>query len=90
MQVEDDLERIMNATSQQGLMDGFKALGKSIGELEQLAAKRQAVSEHSLPFLRDLSRLGFVFLSFLCYCVLQFRFLAICGEKSNWKWKCST
>lgn len=40
--VEDDLERIMNATSQQGLMDGFRALGKSIAELEQLAAKRQA------------------------------------------------
>ncbi|KAK7109533.1 catenin alpha-2-like [Littorina saxatilis] len=40
--VEDDLERVMNATSQQGLMDGFKALGKSIAELEQLAAKRQA------------------------------------------------
>nr|KAG5698062.1 hypothetical protein BaRGS_016710 [Batillaria attramentaria] len=40
--VEDDLERVMNATSQQGLMDGFRALGKSIAELEQLAAKRQA------------------------------------------------
>jgi hypothetical protein len=33
----------MNATSQEGLMAGFKALGKSIAELEQLAAKRQAV-----------------------------------------------
>lgn len=51
MQVEDDLDRIMNATSQQGLMDGFKALGKSIAELEQLAAKRQAVSEHTLEVI---------------------------------------
>ena len=51
MQVEDDLDRIMNATSQQGLMDGFKALGKSIAELEQLAAKRQAVSEHTLEVM---------------------------------------
>ncbi|XP_025093208.1 catenin alpha-2-like isoform X2 [Pomacea canaliculata] len=40
--VEDDLEHIMNATSQQGLMDGFRAFGKSVAELSQLAAKRQA------------------------------------------------
>ncbi|KAL8622357.1 Catenin alpha-2 [Nucella lapillus] len=40
--VEDDLQGVMNATSQQGLMDSFKTLGKSIGELEEMAAKRQA------------------------------------------------
>ena len=56
MQVGDDLERVMNATSQQGLMDGFKALGKSIAELEQLAAKRQAVSRRTVSlFSHDLS-----------------------------------
>lgn len=42
--MEDDLERIMNATSQEGLMQAFKAFGKSVAELSQLAAKRQAVS----------------------------------------------
>ena len=47
-QVEDDLEGVMNATSQQGLMDSFRQLGKSIAELEQMAAKRQAVSTCSL------------------------------------------
>ncbi|XP_076461006.1 LOW QUALITY PROTEIN: catenin alpha-2-like [Babylonia areolata] len=40
--VEDDLQGVMNATSQQGLMDSFRTLGKSIGELEEMAAKRQA------------------------------------------------
>ena len=60
MQVEDDLDRIMNATSQQGLMDGFKALGKSIAELEQLAAKRQAVSEHILEVILVRSVLLYV------------------------------
>ncbi|XP_067656679.1 catenin alpha-2-like isoform X1 [Haliotis asinina] len=40
--VEDDLDRIKNATSQQELMDSFKEFTKSVNELSEKAAKRQA------------------------------------------------
>ncbi|BFY98742.1 hypothetical protein BsWGS_01782 [Bradybaena similaris] len=40
--VGDDLDRIKNATSQQELMDGFREFGRSVAELSDRSAKRQA------------------------------------------------
>ncbi|XP_060576597.1 catenin alpha-like [Ruditapes philippinarum] len=40
--VENDLDRIRNASSQQELMDSFKEFGKSVVELSERAAQRQA------------------------------------------------
>ncbi|KAL3863765.1 hypothetical protein ACJMK2_005501 [Sinanodonta woodiana] len=40
--VEGDLERIKNAASQQELMDSFKNFGKSVVDLSERAAQRQA------------------------------------------------
>lgn len=62
--MEDDLEHIMNATSQQGLMDGFRAFGKSVAELSQLAAKRQAVSVAFL--LPKLTQANLFFIDYIC------------------------
>ncbi|KAL4231940.1 Catenin alpha-1 [Mactra antiquata] len=39
--VENDLDRIKNASSQQELMDSFKEFGKSVVELSERAAQRQ-------------------------------------------------
>ena len=44
LQVEDDLDRIRNASSQQELMSSFKDFGRSVVELTDLAGRRQAVS----------------------------------------------
>ena len=44
IQVEDDLDRIRNASSQQELMTSFKDFGRSVVELTDLAGRRQAVS----------------------------------------------
>ena len=52
MQVEDDLDHIKNATSQQELNDAFREFGRSMAELTERAARRQAVS--SLIFLQML------------------------------------
>ncbi|CAG5128050.1 unnamed protein product [Candidula unifasciata] len=40
--VGDDLDRIKNATSQQELLDGFREFGRSVAELSDRSAKRQA------------------------------------------------
>ncbi|XP_052252345.1 catenin alpha-2-like isoform X1 [Dreissena polymorpha] len=40
--VENDLDRIRNASSHQELMDSFKEFGKSVVELSERAAQRQA------------------------------------------------
>jgi catenin alpha len=42
--VEDDLDRIRNAASQQELIDSFKDFGRSVVELSDRAGKRQQVS----------------------------------------------
>ena len=42
-QVEDDLDRIRNAASQQELMDRFKDFGNSLVELTDRAGRRQQV-----------------------------------------------
>lgn len=46
VQVENDLDRIRNASSHQELMDSFKEFGKSVVELSERAAQRQAVCSH--------------------------------------------
>lgn len=43
LQVEGDLDRVRNATSQQELMSSFKDLGESLVDLAQRAAQRQNV-----------------------------------------------
>ncbi len=43
-QVEDDLDRIKNASSQQELMSSFKDFGRSLMDLNDTAGKRQTVS----------------------------------------------
>lgn len=43
LQVENDLDRIRNASSHQELMDSFKEFGRSVVELSERAAQRQAV-----------------------------------------------
>ena len=47
-QVEDDLDRIKNASSQQELMNSFKDFGRSLMDLNETAGKRQGVSTTSL------------------------------------------
>ena len=42
-QVEDDLDRIRNAQSQQELMNSFKDFGRSLVELNDRAGRRQMV-----------------------------------------------
>lgn len=42
-QVEDDLEKVKNASSQSELLDTFRQFGRNAVELIQQAAKRQAV-----------------------------------------------
>uniref|UniRef100_T1JG57 Catenin alpha n=1 Tax=Strigamia maritima TaxID=126957 RepID=T1JG57_STRMM len=49
--VEDDLEKVKNASSQSELLDSFKQFGRNAVELIQQAAKRQA--ELKDPRLRD-------------------------------------
>ncbi|XP_013405993.1 catenin alpha-2 isoform X2 [Lingula anatina] len=49
--VEDDLERIRNATSQQELMKEFKEFGKNVVDLVEQAGRRQADLKD--PRLRD-------------------------------------
>ena len=46
--MENDLDRIRNASSQQELMDSFKEFGKSVVELSERAAQRQADLKVSL------------------------------------------
>jgi len=43
LQVEDDLDRIRNAQNQQELMTSFKDFGRSLGELNDRAGRRQMV-----------------------------------------------
>jgi len=43
LKVEDDLDRIRNAQSQQELMTSFKDFGRSLGELNDRAGRRQMV-----------------------------------------------
>jgi len=43
VQVEDDLDRIRNAQNQQELMTSFKDFGRSLGELNDRAGRRQMV-----------------------------------------------
>ncbi len=44
LQVEDDLDRIKNASSQQELMNSFKDFGRSLMDLNDTAGRRQGVS----------------------------------------------
>jgi len=46
LQVEDDLDRIRNAQNQQELMTSFKDFGRSLGELNDRAGRRQMVHIH--------------------------------------------
>jgi len=50
-QVEDDLEKLKNASSQSELLDNIKAFGRNASELMNQAAKRQ--QELKDPQLRD-------------------------------------
>jgi len=43
VEVEDDLDRIRNAQNQQELMTSFKDFGRSLGELNDRAGRRQMV-----------------------------------------------
>ena len=43
MKVENDLDRVRNAASQQELMEGFKDLGLSLADLAAKAQQRQNV-----------------------------------------------
>lgn len=50
-QVEDDIEKVKNASSQSELVDNFRLFGKNTSELVNRAAKRQG--ELKDPRLRD-------------------------------------
>lgn len=50
-QVEDDLEKVKNASSQSELLDNFRLFGKNTSDLINQAAKRQ--NELKDPRLRD-------------------------------------
>ena len=47
VQVEDDLDRIRNAQNQQELMTSFKDFGRSLGELNDRAGRRQMVRKQT-------------------------------------------
>ena len=51
------MDRIRNASSQQELMDSFKEFGRSVVELSERAAQRQAVS-------RNLKRIFIIVVAF--------------------------
>lgn len=69
--MEDDLDRIRNAQNQQELMTSFKDFGRSLGELNDRAGRRQMVcvsvifmnqsenwNKRALKFVRDFIRRG--------------------------------
>ena len=51
IKVEDDLEKVKNASSQSELLDNFRLFGKNTNDLINQAAKRQ--NELKDPRLRD-------------------------------------
>ena len=55
------MDRIRNASSQQELMDSFKEFGRSVVELSERAAQRQAVS-------RNLKRIFIIVVAFAIFC----------------------
>ena len=52
-QVEDDLDRIKNASSQQELMSSFKDFGRSLMDLNDTAGRRQGVSIFSTSLFKQ-------------------------------------